>query len=133
MPKESAFKIGDIYVPDEGPEDSKIVFVGEAPGESEEIDKRPFIGAAGNLLTTVLGRNGLAREEIRLANLCHFRPQYNKFENVLGSSVLQSGVQELKHFLETNKPNVVVALGNWPLFHLTGKGDGYSGISVWRG
>lgn len=129
----SKYAIGDIYVPDEGPEDSPIIFVGEAPGESEEFDKRPFIGAAGNLLNTCLGRNGLAREEIRLANLCHFRPQYNKFETLLGTSVLQSGIEELQHYVKDKKPYVIVALGNWPLNILTGKGTGYKGISVWRG
>jgi len=132
-PNKSKFAIGDIYVPDEGPTSSKILFVGEAPGESEELDKRPFIGAAGNMLINCIMRNGLAREEVRLANLCHFRPQYNKFETLLGTSVLQSGIEELKHYIKTYRPNVIVALGNWPLFILTGKGTGYAGISAWRG
>jgi len=129
----SKYAIGDIYVPDEGNEDSKIVFVGEAPGETEEFDKRPFVGAAGSILINCLMRNGFAREEVRLANLCHFRPQYNKFETLLGTSVLQSGIEELKHYITTKRPNVIVALGNWPMHILTGKGTGHAGISAWRG
>lgn len=129
----SAYRVGNIYVPDEGPASAKIVLVGEAPGETEEFERKPFVGVSGNLLTGVLGRNGLAREEIRLANLCKYRPQYNKFENVEGTPELQSGIQELTDYIRDNKPTVVVALGNAPLFYLTGKGTGRAGISAWRG
>ena len=129
----SVYKVGNIYVPDEGPDSAKIIFVGEAPGETEEFERRPFVGHSGNLLTSVLGRNGLAREEIRLANLCKYRPQYNDFKNVNGTAELFAGIAELSDWISNHHPIVIAALGNAPLYYLTGKGTGSSGISAWRG
>jgi DNA polymerase len=123
------------YVPDEGPENAKIVFVGEAPGADEDRLGQPFIGESGNKLTTCLGRNGLSREEVRLANLFHYKPPKNDFSKTLDDPRLHESIAELKTYLDTHRPNVVCALGNWPLYFLTrkqGKKPG-SGILNWRG
>src|SRR5205807_10187792 len=127
--------IGSIYVPDEGPKNASILFVGEAPGANEETEGRPFVGEAGNFLTTVLGRNGIQRESVRLANLCHYRPRDNKFVHLLDSSQLQAGIKELSAYIYENRPTVICALGNWPLYFLTGKHGkkAGSGIFNWRG
>ena len=128
---------GSIYVPDEGPTDAKIMAIGEAPGFFEERNKRPFYedADAGGILTTVLGRNGIPRNTVRLSNLCHFRPDNNKFEGILNSPQLQAGLEELYESIATIKPNVICALGNWPLYFLTGKHGKTpgSGILNWRG
>jgi len=113
--------ISPIRVPDEGPEDSPILFVGEAPGAEEEKEGRPFIGYSGNILTNVLLRNGLSREAVRLGNLCHFRPPNNRFEALLGTPQLNEGLQELYDYIRRARPTLIVPLGNWPTFFLTGK------------
>lgn len=113
--------ISSVYVPDEGPEDAKILFVGEAPGAEEEKEGRPFIGESGNILTTVLLRNGIQREQVRLANLCHYRPPANKFETIFDTDQLKQGIQELYDYIRKHRPTVIVPLGNWPTFFLTGK------------
>lgn len=128
-------RIGTVYVGDEGPGDSKIAFVGEAPGVDEEYEHRPFIGEAGNVLERCLGRNGIQRASIDLRNLAHFRPERNKFELLLGTTELAKGIEELRESILAQKPNVIAALGNWPLYFLTekhGKSPG-SGITLWRG
>jgi DNA polymerase len=65
-------------VPGEGPEGSRIMFVGEAPGEQEDIQGRPFVGAAGKLLTELLGSVGFQREEVYITNVVKCRPPNNR-------------------------------------------------------
>jgi uracil-DNA glycosylase len=119
----------DRYVPDEGPEDSNILFVGEAPGETEYEKLQPFVGTSGELFMQTLDTLGVSRGEVRLANLCHYRPYNNKFENLVGTKVLEDGVKELIAYIERTKPNLIVPLGGQPLRYLTGK----VGIKKWRG
>jgi|SRR5882724_6045961 len=133
--------ISPIRVEDEGPLDAKILLVGEAPGGEEEKEGRPFIGESGNILTNVLLRNGLRREDVRLANLCHYRPQGNKFETLLDTPQLTEGIQELYAHIRLHRPQLIIPLGNWPNFFITGKGKltkkkdklSISGIMNWRG
>lgn len=111
------------YVPNVGPENAKIMVVGEAPGENEERDGIPFHpeAQAGSILMEVMQRQGIFREDIRLANLHHYRPVGNRFVSVLGSDELRSGLAELQQEIWKNKPTVIVAAGAWPLYYLTGK------------
>jgi uracil-DNA glycosylase family 4 len=119
----------DRYVPDEGPETARILFVGEAPGEQEYEQLKPFIGPSGDILLNVLARNGINRGEVRLANLSHRRPYNNKFEKLLGTEALKDGVRDLYQYIQDYRPTVIAALGSWPLAFLTGK----KGIKKWRG
>jgi DNA polymerase len=59
-------------------ESSKIIFVGEAPGEQEDVQGRPFVGAAGKLLTELLASVGLRREDVYITNIVKCRPPANK-------------------------------------------------------
>jgi len=65
-------------VPGEGSESSKVMFVGEAPGEQEDIQGRPFVGAAGKLLTELLASIGLSRTEVYITNIVKCRPPNNR-------------------------------------------------------
>lgn len=114
-------RLGKTYVPSEGNEQAKIMLVGEAPGVDEERQRRPFIGASGELLMRYLGRQRIFRHEVFLTNLCKYRPEKNKFQNALDSAELESGLEELKEEIERVQPNVIIALGNWPLYFLTGQ------------
>ena len=65
-------------VPGEGLRSAKVMFVGEAPGEQEDNLGRPFVGAAGKLLTELLQSIGLRREEVFITNTVKCRPPNNR-------------------------------------------------------
>lgn len=65
-------------VPGEGSKNTRVVFVGEAPGEREDIQGRPFVGAAGKLLTELLALVGLRREDVYIMNIVKCRPPNNR-------------------------------------------------------
>ena len=54
------------------------MFVGEAPGEQEDVQGRPFVGAAGKLLTELLASIGLRREDVYITNIVKCRPPNNR-------------------------------------------------------
>jgi len=114
--------IGTQRVPFEGPDEYDIMLVGEAPGAEEVGQGRPFVGRSGQLLERYLERNLVTRSQVKLANLSKYRPgtHHNKFEALLGSTQLEDGLDELGEEIKRAKPNVVIALGNWPLYYLTG-------------
>ncbi len=62
----------------EGSANSEIVFIGEAPGKSEDKEGRPFIGAAGKFLAEMLSDIGLKREDIYITNIVKYRPPDNR-------------------------------------------------------
>jgi uracil-DNA glycosylase len=66
------------FVPGEGDPNARIVLVGEAPGASEDRLGRPFVGAAGRFLDTLLAEAGLSREDIFITNVLKSRPPGNR-------------------------------------------------------
>ncbi len=62
----------------EGDPDSKIYFLGEAPGFYEDRDGRPFVGRAGQLLNKTLENIGLKREQVYISNIVRYRPPENR-------------------------------------------------------
>lgn len=65
-------------VPGNGNPNAKIVFVGEAPGKSEDAQGIPFVGAAGKFLNEMLGEIGMKREDIYITNIVKYRPPNNR-------------------------------------------------------
>ena len=65
-------------VPGEGPDDARILFIGEAPGFHEDRQGRPFVGAAGQYLTELLEKVGLKREQVYITNVIKCRPPGNR-------------------------------------------------------
>lgn len=55
-----------------------IVFIGEAPGKSEDLQGEPFVGAAGKFLNEMLEMVGLKREDIYITNIVKYRPPNNR-------------------------------------------------------
>jgi len=96
-------------VPGEGSGNAKVVFVGEAPGEQEDIQGRPFVGAAGKLLTELLAGVGMRREEVYITNIAKCRPPKNRPPR-------KDEVAACKPYLERQfaliKPRVVCPMGN---------------------
>jgi uracil-DNA glycosylase family 4 len=114
-------------VPYEHPETYKIMFVGEAPGADEVSQGRPFVGRSGKLLRRYIERCRVRQDSVCFANLCMYRPHKNLFKNLLGTRELQEGLEALAAEVSRAKPNVIVALGGWPLWYLTGKSSSTRG------
>lgn len=65
-------------VPGEGSARAQIMFIGEAPGKDEDAQGRPFVGAAGKLLTQMLNDNGYERDDVYITNVVKYRPPNNR-------------------------------------------------------
>ncbi len=127
-----------------GPRDAKIVVVGEAPGAEEVTQGRPFVGKSGQLLRTFLLKAGIDPEAVYYTNLSKERPPGNELKLWFQDGqpehhAVLFGLMELADELREINPNVIIAVGNYPLRMLTGKGKWneklktFSGIQDWRG
>ena len=65
-------------VPGDGSADAEIVFIGEAPGRSEDEQGKPFVGAAGKFLAEMLAEINLKRENVYITNIVKYRPPSNR-------------------------------------------------------
>ncbi len=65
-------------VPGEGDSDADLMFIGEGPGENEDKQGRPFVGAAGKYLEELLGKISLTREQVFIGNVVKCRPPGNR-------------------------------------------------------
>jgi len=101
-----------------GDKNARIVFVGEAPGLNEDRQGEPFVGAAGRLLTELLGSVGLDRSEVYITNVVKCRPPENRDPT---SEEVETCRPFLKGQLQIMKPLVVCALGNFAAQSLIGK------------
>jgi uracil-DNA glycosylase family 4 len=62
----------------EGSEKAELLFIGEAPGEEEDRQGRPFVGRAGKLLDQMIDRIGMKRPEVFICNVLKCRPPHNR-------------------------------------------------------
>ncbi len=99
-------------VPGEGPVDAKLFFVGEAPGAQEDRKGRPFVGAAGRLLDSLLESIGLRRDDVFITNVLKARPPKNR--DPRPDEVAHSWPW-LEAQLELVQPALVVPLGRHAL------------------
>lgn len=102
------------FVFGEGNLSPRLLFIGEGPGESEDLAGRPFVGRAGELLTNLIKAMGLRREQVFITNIVKCRPPNNRdpaSEEVAACNPLLRRQIELLH------PEVIVALGK-PASHL---------------
>jgi uracil-DNA glycosylase len=65
-------------VPGEGQISAKIMFIGEAPGRSEDEKGKPFVGAAGRILDDLLKKAGIERSQVFITNIVKCRPPNNR-------------------------------------------------------
>ncbi len=95
-------------VPGEGNPYAQIMFIGEAPGYHEDIQGRPFVGAAGKLLTTLIESLGLSRSDVFITNVVKCRPPNNR-------DPIQEEIQACSPYLlrqiKIIKPKIIVTLG----------------------
>ena len=62
----------------DGNADADIVFIGEAPGKNEDLQGKPFVGAAGKFLDEMLAAAGLRRPDVYITNIVKYRPPNNR-------------------------------------------------------
>jgi uracil-DNA glycosylase len=91
-----------------GNPEADLVFVGEAPGEEEDLQGEPFVGPAGELLTRIIEAIGLHREQVYILNVLKCRPPYNR--NPLPDEVAACR-PILQAQLDCLRPRVICALG----------------------
>jgi DNA polymerase len=95
-------------VPGVGPDDARIVFVGEAPGRWEDQKGEPFVGDAGAYLTELLEKIGLQRSQVYITNIIKCRPPDNRNPK---TAEMDNCAAYLERQLSLIKPDVVVLLG----------------------
>jgi uracil-DNA glycosylase len=99
-------------VPGEGPIDAKILLIGEGPGFYENEQGRPFVGAAGQFLSELLGKIGLQREQVFITNVVKCRPPGNR--DPLPKE-LEACADYLNRQVEAINPRVIVTLGRYSM------------------
>jgi uracil-DNA glycosylase len=92
----------------DGNPNSEIVFIGEAPGKNEDLQGKPFVGAAGKFLNEMLEMIDLKREDIYITNIVKYRPPGNRDPEPAEKKAFLSYLQRQ---LEVIQPKVVVTLG----------------------
>ncbi len=95
-------------VPGEGNLEAELMFVGEAPGRDEDIQGKPFVGKAGQLLTKIIQAMSLQREEVYITNVVKCRPPNNRTPQ-------KPEIEECQVYLieqiKMISPRVIVTLG----------------------
>ena len=111
----------------EGNRKARLMFVGEAPGADEDIQARPFVGRAGQLLTKIIEAIGLKREEVLIGNVNRCRPPGNRPPTPEEASMCKPF---LLREIAIAQPEVIVVLGNTAMKNLL---DTREGITKLRG
>jgi uracil-DNA glycosylase family 4 len=92
----------------QGSATARLIFVGEGPGFEEDKQGLAFVGAAGQLLTKMIGAMGLTRDEVYICNVVKCRPPGNRTPT---PEEIQACNPYLREQLETIAPEVIVSLG----------------------
>jgi len=91
-----------------GPENAEVMLIGEGPGENEDLQGEPFVGAAGQFLDEMLSIIGLSRRNCYIANIVKCRPPHNR--DPLNAE--QENCREwLTAQLQLISPKIIVCLG----------------------
>ncbi|MDQ3971556.1 MAG: uracil-DNA glycosylase [Thermoproteota archaeon] len=104
-------------VPGEGQLSAKIMFIGEAPGRSEDEKGRPFVGAAGRILDDLLEKAGIERSQEFITNMVKCRPPNNRVPKV---DELTACRPYLDRQIALIKPKVICILGRTAYSSLLG-------------
>lgn len=120
-----------------GNPNAKLIFVGEAPGEEEDLQGFPFVGRAGQLLTKIIESIGLKRKDVYICNILKCRPPDNR--DPFPTEILACE-EYLMRQLEIIKPKIICALGKFaaqtllksqtPITQLRGKFYDYCGVKL---
>ena len=116
---------------------ARLMFIGEAPGQEEDIQALPFVGRAGGLLTKIIEAMGMKREDVYIANILKCRPPNNRAPLPAEILACSGNVRRQAGLI---KPKVIVTLGKFasqtllgsetPISALRGNFQEYEGIKV---
>ena len=96
-------------VPGIGNEKSDVIFVGEAPGRNEDLQGKPFVGTAGQILSEALEFAGFTRDDVYITNVVKCRPPNNRQPITEERDACK---QYLSEELKIIKPKIICILGN---------------------
>ena len=126
----------DVVVPSDGNKlNPDVLIVGEAPGNDEVEQLKPFVGKAGKLLRDTIGDYGFRKTNTLISNVMPCRPLNNKFPSPREATECFN--EWLKEEIEMVKPECILLLGNQPLYYvlklrgitkLRGEWKDYNGI-----
>jgi uracil-DNA glycosylase family 4 len=111
----------------EGDPNARLMFVGEGPGADEDMQGRPFVGRAGQLLNNMITAMGLEREQVYIANIVKCRPPQNRTPEPEEANTC---TQFLFQQIGVIRPEILVALGATAATYLLG---GKASLSSLRG
>ena len=94
----------------EGNPRARVMIIGEAPGKNEDLQGKPFVGAAGKFLDELLEVAGLKREDVFIANVLKCRPPSNRNPK---PEEIEACATFLRQQAQTISPDVIVTLGNF--------------------
>lgn len=94
---------------------AELMFIGEGPGQEEDLQGKPFVGKAGGLLDRMIEAIGLKRGDVYIANIVKCRPPDNRTPTGLEA---RQCLGYLKRQIELVRPKVIVTLGATPLREL---------------
>ena len=104
-------------VPGNGNYHSDVIFVGEAPGRNEDLQGKPFVGTAGQILSEALEYAGFTRDQVYITNVVKCRPPNNRQPITEERAACRSYLSEE---LEIIKPKIICILGNTAYSSLLG-------------
>ena len=108
-----------------GNPEAQLVFVGEGPGGDEDIQGKPFVGRAGQLLTKIINSINLAREDVYIANIIKCRPPQNRNPE---PDEIKACEPFLIKQLDAIKPKIICALGTFAAQTLLETGEKISSL-----
>jgi uracil-DNA glycosylase len=120
-------------VPGEGSPNAEVLFIGEGPGFHEDQQGRPFVGAAGQLLTEMLQKIGLRRSEVFITNVVRCRPPGNR--DPLPDELAACDAYTQRQ-IEVLTPKLIVTLGRYSMARFIGTGpmrDLHGRTREWKG
>ena len=91
-----------------GPHDAEVLFIGEGPGEQEDLQGIPFVGAAGKLLDDMLEMIYLDRTKVYIANMVKCRPPHNRDPH---DDEMDACRQWLDRQIALVDPRIIICLG----------------------
>ncbi|MFH1897377.1 MAG: uracil-DNA glycosylase [Candidatus Desantisbacteria bacterium] len=106
---------------------ARLMIIGEALGEQEDIQGQPFVGAAGQLLTKMLAAINIEREDVYITNVVKCRPENNREPH---HDEIEACNPYLISQIKAIKPKIILCLGNFATKTLLGRTEG---ISILRG
>lgn len=104
-------------VPGKGSASSKVIFVGEAPGRSEDKYGEPFIGSAGKKLSQALEYAGISRSSVYITNIVKCRPPNNRVPTIEEKEKCSN---YLKSEISLIRPKFICIMGNTAFGSLLG-------------